>query len=319
MVGRRPEDRTEPMVIDALGASPVMTSAPNGVEALPPDAADHAGVAGPLRPGEGPAGPGRRPQVRWATWGRGLLGVVVLGVVLELISRAGLVDRQFLPPFSSIVLQAAELFGQAAFRTALLATVESFLLGTLIAAVLGTSIGVLFGLWDVVYRASRAVVELIRPVPPVALIPLVILVFGNGLEMKLVIIVFAAIWPILFNTMYGVHGVDPLAKDMARSFGKSPWAVVGQVVLPAAGPLMAAGIRIASSIALVVAVTVELIAGGTQGLGAFIAGARASGTEVTQVYAAILVSGLLGLVVNLALGGLERRWFAWSSTKRGQD
>ena len=91
-----------------------------------------------------------------------------------------------------------------------------------LSALIAIPLGVLFGLSERAYRASRAVVELIRPIPPVALIPLVVLVFGNGLEMKLVIVVFAAVWPILFNTMYGVHDVDKQGKEMARSLGSAP-------------------------------------------------------------------------------------------------
>jgi NitT/TauT family transport system permease protein len=242
--------------------------------------------------------------------------VLGLAIVIELISRAGIVDSQFLPPFSTVVVQAVELFGDPEFLADFLATITSFVLGIVLASVLGVVIGILFGLSETVYLATRAVVELIRPIPPVALIPLVILVFGNGVEMKMIIVVFAAIWPILFNTMYGVHDVDPLQKEMATSFGKSKLRVITHVVIPGAAPLIATGIRVSSSIALIVVITVELIAGGTQGIGSFIASAQASGTEVAQVYAGILIAGVLGLVINLGMGAAERHWFAWKTTTK---
>jgi NitT/TauT family transport system permease protein len=261
--------------------------------------------------------PSRRKAGRAGAVARGVAGLVVLAALMEIIGRAGIVDQQFLPPFSVVVGRLVHLLGNGDFLTALRSTIESFLLGIVIASVIGTVLGVLFGLSQTVYLAMRGVVELIRPVPPVALIPLVILVFGNGLEMKMVIVVFAAVWPILFNTMYGVQSVEPLQRQMARSFGKSRLQVIRQVVIPAAAPLIATGIRVSSSISLVVVITVELIAGGTTGLGSFIASARAAGTEVKDVYAGILAAGILGLIVNLVMARAERRWFGWASQSQG--
>lgn len=247
---------------------------------------------------------------------RGIAGVLGLMIVMEIISRAGIVDPKFLPPFSSILVRAVTLFGDSTFQADLLATISSVVLGILIATVLGVILGIVFGLSDIVYTACRAVVELIRPLPPVALIPLFVLVFGNGLQMKLVVVVFAAIWPILFNTMYAVHDIDPLTKEMAYSFHKSRAQVLLRVIIPGAAPLIATGVRISSSIVLIVVVTVELVAGGAQGIGAFIASSESTGTDTQDVYAGILVAGLLGLVINLLLGAAERRWFSWSTTSR---
>lgn len=256
-------------------------------------------------------------QVRRRRVLRGAVGVLILAVIIEIVSRSGLVDAQFLPPFSVVIVQSVLLLGDGSFLAALGATIASFLLGILIAAILGAVLGILFGLSQPLYFAMRGPVELLRPVPPVALIPLIILILGNGLSMKLVIVVFAAIWPILFNTMYGVHSVDPAQREMARSFGNSRTAIIARVVIPGAAPLIATGIRIASSIALIIVITVELIAGGSEGLGAFIASSRASGTAIVYVYSGILIAGVLGLVVNLAMAALERRWFGWNSQTGG--
>ncbi len=247
---------------------------------------------------------------------RGLAGVLGLMIIMEVVSSAGIVSPQFLPPFSVILVRAVEIFALPTFQLDLVATISSFVLGLVIATVLGVVLGVIFGLSDTVYQISRSVVELIRPVPPVALIPLFVLVFGNGIQMKLVVVVFAAIWPILFNAMYGVHGIDPLTKEMAYSFHKSRWQVLRQVIVPGAAPLIATGVRISSSIVLVVVITVELVAGGAQGVGAFIASAQATGTDVKDVYAGILVAGVLGLVINLLMGAAERHWFGWNTTSK---
>jgi len=264
----------------------------------------------------------RRPRNRrraGAIW-RGVAGVVGLIVILEIISRSGIVDPRFLPPFSSVLWRAVTLWGDAGFRADVGATLLTYLLGIVISAVIAIPLGVVFGLFTPVYRAARAILELLRPIPPVALIPLVLLILGAGLEMKLVVVVFAAVWPIMFNTLYGVHDVDPYAKDMARSFGVSRFGVIRRIVIPSAAPFVVTGIRISSSIALIVVITVELIAGGAQGIGAYMSQQRASYADSTETYvsvlAATITAGVLGLVINLIIGWVERRFFGWESAAR---
>ncbi len=265
------------------------------------------------------AGPVRRTRKRrsnGALW-RGLGGVVGLLILLEIVSRSGLVDNRFVPPFSSVLWRAVTLWGDAGFRADVGSTLLTYVLGVVISAVIAIPLGVVFGLFTPVYRAARAILELLRPIPPVALIPLVLLILGAGLPMKLVIVVFAAVWPIMFNTLYGVHDVDPYAKDMARSFGVSRFGVIRRIVVPSAAPFVVTGIRISSSIALIVVITVELIAGGAQGIGAFMSRQQASYADSYDTYvsvlAATITAGVLGLLINLAIGWVERRYFGWES------
>ena len=254
-----------------------------------------------------------RTQALWL----GLIGVLVLVAVIEVVSRLGLVDPQFLPPFSSVIATMIGLFGDPAFMGAVWATVATWFLGLGISSLIAIPLGFVLGLSARTYRATRTVFELVRTLPAVALIPLVIMIAGNGLEMKLIIAVYAAMWPIMFNTIYGVRGTDPKAVEMARSFGQGRAAIIRRIVLPSAAPFIATGIRVSSSIVLIVIITVELIAGGATGLGAFISQMRVQGDRVQEVYAGILVAGLLGLVINMILGFLERRFFAWDTTTRG--
>jgi NitT/TauT family transport system permease protein len=243
------------------------------------------------------------------------VGVLVLGVLLELVTRAGLVSRAFLPPFTTILGEAVSVLGRSEFQDAVLSTVIAWGIGLALSAAVAVPLGVLLGLSRISYRATRAVLDLLRPIPPIALIPLVILVMGQGLEMKLVLVVFAALWPILFNTISGVHDVDVKAKEMARSFGLSRLAVIRRVVVPASAPFIATGVRLSSSIALIVVITVELVAGGATGMGSFVAEARAVGNQTDTVYAGTLLIGVVGLVINLLMGAGERRFFGWHTTK----
>ena len=261
----------------------------------------------------------RRGPHRWTTWqriGAGLGGVVVLGLVLEVVSRYIVDNPAYLPPLSEVLVRLGQFFTEPDFWAQVGATLASFLMGLVIASLLGITLGVLFGLWEVSYRSSRTVIELLRPIPPVALIPVAILLFQTGLLMKTIIVLFACIWPIMFNALYGVRNVDPLMKDMARSFGRSRFDTVWHIVLPAAMPLMWTGIRVASTIALIVIITVELLVGGTGGVGGILATARAQGNDVLTFFAAIIVAGVLGLLVNILLTAIERRFFAWSTTTK---
>ena len=153
--------------------------------------------------------------------------------------------------------------------------------------------------------------EFLRPIPSVALIPLAILLFGQGLQLKTALIVYACTWPVLFNTIYGVQDVDPLAKDTARSFGFGRPAILARVTLPAATPFIATGVRVAAAIALILAISTELLAGAAGGIGTFILKESSGGEHADLVYAATAMTGVLGLVLNWALLTLERRALAW--------
>jgi NitT/TauT family transport system permease protein len=126
-----------------------------------------------------------------------------------------------------------------------------------------------------------------------------------------VLIVFAAVWPVLINTVYGIGEVDPLARQTLRSFGFGPFAVAWRVSLPSAAPFIATGVRLAASVAFVVAVAVELIGSGMNGIGNYLVQAESGTADVVPVLALAVLAGLLGLLINAVLAGAERRAFRW--------
>ncbi len=277
----------------------------------------------PPAPTPAPATDRRRP-IRFTGSTRtvvlGVVGILALMIVIEIVSRMGIVSTVYLPHFSTVLLRLVTIFGDTGFLFDLWTTLATWFVGLALSTAIAIPVGVLLGLSPVVYRGMRAPIELVRTIPAVALIPLVMLALGQTIEMQIVIAMYGAVWPILFNTMYGVRLVDPKAKDMARVFGISRAGVIGRVVVPSAAPFMATGVRISSSIVLIVIITVGLIAGGSDGLGAYIASQRAIGLadSIVNMYAAVLVTGLLGLAINSILGWAERRWFGWDATTRNQ-
>jgi ABC-type nitrate/sulfonate/bicarbonate transport system permease component len=254
---------------------------------------------------------------RRSGWWLPLLGIAAAILIFEVLPRIGLVDRRFLPP-------ASEMFG-ALFRMVLdgslwepvLQTLQGWALGLGTALLIALPLGILIGSVFLLFMSTRTIVEFLRPVPSVALIPLAVLVFGAGLESKWFLAAFAATWPILLQTLYGVRDVDPVALETARSFGIRTPERLWRVVLPSASPYILTGVRISSAVALILSVTAELVLG-APGLGQQINIARQSGA-VADMYALIIVTGLIGWGLNILLSIAERRLLHWHASQRERN
>lgn len=272
---------------------------------MSPSSADVAGVDGEPRSG--------RAHQRWT---RGLVGALVVFAIAEAITRAGLVSSNYLPPASSVVRETVSLFGDGEFLESLWVTVKACLIGLALSVVVAVPIGLALGLSPLLHKAVGTVLEFLRPMPSVALIPLAILLYGRGTEMKVALVIYACVWPILFNTVYGFRSVDPVAADTARVFGLGRVKTAVRVHLRAASPFVYTGIKIASSIAVILAVSAELLAGGRNGIGVLMLEASAIGDQ-SRVYALTIVTGLIGLVLNAVFTSVERRAFPWNRGDAG--
>jgi len=206
------------------------------------------------------------------------------------------------------------LLSTSGFWSAVGSTLHGWALGLGIAAALAIPLGIVIGSSPLLYRSLRFVIEFLRPIPSVALIPLAILVYGTGLESKVFLAAFASFWPLLVQTLYGVRDVDPVATDTARSFGFGRLARLWRITLPSALPYVATGVRISSSVALILTVTAELVIG-SEGLGRSINVAR-SGGAVELMYALIVATGILGWLLNVVVAGAERRVLRWHPSQR---
>lgn len=256
---------------------------------------------------------------RWAPppWSLGLVGLAGLVVLLELLPRTPLVNPQYLPPFSVMAAELMTQLGTSTFWVALGETLRGWALGLTIAAVGGVTLGIVIGSLPLVRAATRSTIEFLRPIPSVALIPLAVLLFGTDLRSTLVLVVYAAFWQVLVQVLYGVADVDPVARETARSFRFRPLTQVRTVTWPTALPYVMTGVRLAAAVALILEITGELIIG-SPGLGRQIAVAQASGA-VPAMYALVIVTGLIGVVVNLLARALERRVLRWHPSVRGEQ
>jgi ABC-type nitrate/sulfonate/bicarbonate transport system permease component len=245
------------------------------------------------------------------------IGVVSVLVLFELLSRAGLISSRTLPPVTEWVQALVDVVGEESFWTAVGKTLQGWALGLGIAVAIAIPLGIVLGSSRVLYRALRAVIEFLRPIPSVALIPLAVLVWGTGLSSKVFLAAFASTWPLLMQTLYGVQDVDPVATDTARSFGLGRVQRLLRVTLPSAVPYIATGVRISSSVALILAITAELVIG-SAGLGREINLARQGGA-IDLMYALIVVTGLLGWALNAVLARIERRALHWHPSYRASE
>jgi len=266
-----------------------------------------------VRPSE-PAPPGRR---RGRDWGLPLLGVAVAILIFEIAPRIGLVDRQFLPPASAMFGALFDSVADGSLWEPVAQTLQGWALGLGTAVLIALPLGIVIGSVFLLFMSTRTIVEFLRPVPSVALIPLAALVFGAGIESKWFLAAFAATWPILLQTLYGVRDVDPVGMETARSFGIRVPERLWRVVLPSAMPYIVTGVRISSAVALILSVTAEMVLG-APGLGQQINIARQSGA-VEAMYALIIVTGLIGWILNIALSAAERRLLHWHPSQRERN
>jgi ABC-type nitrate/sulfonate/bicarbonate transport system permease component len=240
------------------------------------------------------------------------MGWVVLLVVVTLwqsASSSGLVNPIFLPSPLDIgrALYALSASGQIFIHLA--ASLKRLLAGFAIGATAGIAMGFCFGLLSLARACGMPVVAALFPIPKIALLPLFILWFGIGEPSKIATIAFGSFFPMTIATMSGVDAVDRTLIRMAQSFGVSTFDIVRRVIWPAALPAILSGLRIASSIAIVLIVAAEMI-GANEGLGAFVLMAG-NLMRSDQLLAGVVVLSMLGLCVAALIGFAERRLLAW--------
>ena len=240
-----------------------------------------------------------------------LPGLAVLAAVLllwEVASRANPHLQSYFPPPSEVVSVLFRLAFAREILGHLGATLERFLGGYLIAAALAVGLGACLGYFKLAHSLFDLLIELLRPLPSVAIIPVAILLLGIGDAMIVGVTVYACAWPILLNTIDGVRNVDRTLVDTGRTFGLGRWQILRRIALPAAAPYIMTGLRVSLPIALILVTTAEMVVGGS-GLGYFILDEERS-FRTREMYAGIVVVALLGYGLNRFFLALEKRAMA---------
>jgi NitT/TauT family transport system permease protein len=244
---------------------------------------------------------------------RGLTGVCAFLLVWEAFGRSGAVRPALLPPASTVLGTLSGLLVDPAFLADVLATLASWAVAVLLAVLVAVPLGLVLGSAAPVRAATRTLVEFLRPVPSVALIPLAVVLLGRGPETTITLAVYAAVWPLLLTTSYAMGEIDPVQTDTARVFGLSAPRRLVTVALPHAAPFVMTAVRVSAAIALVLVVSTELLGAGTGGIGRFVFLAGSGGGRMDLVLAGTLTVGLIGCAVNAALEAVHRRWLSWEA------
>lgn len=257
-------------------------------------------------------------HTRAATAILGVAGATAFVGLWEIASRFEWIPSRYLPPFTRIAAEVALVVGadplRGEFWSALGMTLLGWAVGLAVALVLGIAVGALIGSSSWIRRATHTTVEFLRPIPSVGLIPVAVVIFGVRPSATVFVVAWACFWVILVHVAAGVADVDPVGDATARSYGLRPLRRARHVVWPTTLPYLMTGVRLSATIALVVAITIEIVVG-APGIGQMIALHQSAG-NVDVVYALALLAGALGLAINIGMQALERWLLTWHPSMR---
>lgn len=241
------------------------------------------------------------------------LSVFILLGIWESVCRAGFVSPLFLPAPSDILAALTDMITGGEIGESLIASLYRIITGFAAGSLLGLLVGLVTGTSALADRAMTPLVNILYPIPKIALLPLFILWLGIGELSKVTIIALGVFFPVAMNTYSGVKNVDPLLIKVAVSFNAGWVYTMRCVVLPYALPMIFAGLRIAAGTALLLLVAAEMIAA-EKGIGALIL--HYGDLMITdRLMAGVIVLSLLGLVFGLILEWLEKKLVPWSQTR----
>ncbi|HDX8454589.1 taurine ABC transporter permease TauC [Aeromonas hydrophila] len=264
-----------------------------------------------------PLDPARRIRLRWPLprrLGVSLLTLCALLALWWLVAKLGLISPLFLPPPAQVLQQFATLAGPQGFMDATLwqhlaASLQRILIALAAATLCGVTVGLAMGLSPTLRGMLDPLIELYRPVPPLAYLPLMVIWFGIGETSKVLLIYLAIFAPVAMATLAGVQGAKQVRLRAAQALGANRWQVLWYVIVPGALPDILTGLRIGLGVGWSTLVAAELIAA-TRGVG-FMVQAAGEFLATDVVLAGILVIALIAFTLELGLRALQRRLTPW--------
>ena len=247
----------------------------------------------------------------------GLEIAVPVVILVGLFAWSASSETFYFPPLSEVFQRFADNWLFERVGSDVWPSLRRMALGYAIAVAIAVAVGTALGSSTMLRRATAPVVEFLRSIPPPALLPFAIVVIGVGDDMKVFIIAFVCVWPVLLNTIDGINGIDPTLKDTARVYGISGADRLLRLTLPAASPQIFAGMRLSLSLALILMVISEMVAS-TNGIGFFVLQSQRS-FAIPEMWSGILLLGILGYLLNLIFVLVERRVLAWHRGARASS
>jgi ABC-type nitrate/sulfonate/bicarbonate transport system permease component len=252
---------------------------------------------------------------RSSLWTAASIGVGILLVYLwQLVADSGVVAPVFLPGPDAVYAAFSYGVESAGLGGMFLATAERMVFAWFLSAMAGIAIGAVLGLSPTARAYVEPSLELLRPLPASAVIPVAIAIFGLGEVTVYAVICFGALWPMLLATLNGFANVPSSLYEFARTIRMSRTAVVLKIALPGSLPDILGGLRVSLAIALILTVVAEMLTG-EQGLGTWIQLAGRS-YRAAEVFAGIALLGLLGYISSLLMYLVERYFLRWRDLRR---
>lgn len=252
----------------------------------------------------------RRARRRLATVLLTIAGPLVILLVWEILARSGTIDRRFWPEPSTLLPAAVTLWREDDLWGDIQLTLIRIFGGFLLGSIPAIAVGLAMGLSWPIRTLMMPVATVIYALPKIALLPLMIIVFGLGEASKLAIVALSIFFLVALNTMSGVLAIDQSYRDVARNFGASPLATFWTVALPGALPSIFTGLRLALGFALVIIVGTEFLSARQGGLGDLIWQSWQI-LAIRDMFVGLIITGLLGWVLTVALDLLERLVVPW--------
>ena len=252
-------------------------------------------------------------SVRGFTNSRPLLLTLEIGVPVALLAwwwfASASSTNPFFPSLQKIVTEFGKLWLFDHFLSDIVPSMSNFVIGFAIACVAGVLLGTLLGLVPPLNWLLGPIIQFIRAVPAVALLPIFIAMLGFGNEVRLFIIALAALFPVLISTIDGIRGTDALLVDMSKVYRFSRIERLWFVYLRSASPQIFSGMLVSLQVAFIVMITSEML-GSARGIGAMTLMAQKS-FDILGMWAGIVLLGILGYLVNLLFSMFRRRALAW--------
>lgn len=255
-----------------------------------------------------------KEKTRLSGLGDQLLVIALIAVAWEVFGRSSRGEIADVPPLSTSLGRLAELAMDPFFWAAVGDTLVNTGIGLLVTVSIGIPVGLMIGLNRRAALSTGSLIDFCRFLPAVALLPLVLLLFGATRTTVVCLVVISAIWPMIIQSIYAAQQSDSVLRQVSRTFRLTRADIWTNIYLPSATPFIFTGLRVSASIALLLSISVEFL-GGAPGIGKMLNNALVNNQPAT-VFALVLVSGGLGMLMNTILHHTQRRLLGWHPSVR---
>ncbi|MBM9432410.1 ABC transporter permease [Flaviflexus equikiangi] len=241
---------------------------------------------------------------------------LVLLLAWEIAALTDVIPTRFAPSPSQILGELGGMIATSALWSAIGATLYAWAQALALAVTAGTAIGLALGSSRYFSALFGPILDFLKPIPSIAMIPLVIFTIGSGKNAEVFLATYGAFFQMLMSSISATRMIDPVGRDTADAYSFGFWTRLRYVIVPSMLPQLMTGIRIASNTALIFCITAELLMG-MAGLGSAL-GAAGSAGNLTVMYAYIVVIGIVGFSLNTGLLALQKRILSWHESYRNE-